>query len=82
MFIKRFRDDRGPTDAGWLKSKHSFSFGHYMDPQHMGFGVLRVINDDRVIPGAGFGSQMIKANRRVLDWFLSAKSVAIRFRLQ
>lgn len=54
MMTKRFRDERGPTNAGWLKSMHTFSFGHYMDPDHMGFGPLRVINEDWVIPGAGF----------------------------
>lgn len=54
MLTLRDRDHRGPTDAGWLKSKHSFSFGHYYDPHHMGFGPLRVINEDWVIPGAGF----------------------------
>ena len=48
------RDIRGKTKTGWLDSKHTFSFGHFMDPTRMGFRSLRVINDDIVIPGAGF----------------------------
>ncbi len=48
------RDIRGITKTGWLDSKHTFSFGHFMDPSRMGFRSLRVINDDHVIPGAGF----------------------------
>lgn len=56
MIEIRHRDERGPSDLGWLKSMHSFSFGHYMDPNHMGFGPLRVINEDRVVAGAGFGT--------------------------
>ncbi len=52
---KRPADGRGRTELGWLHSRHTFSFGNYFDPDHMGFRSLRVINDDVVEPGEGFG---------------------------
>ena len=54
MIRMRRAGDRGRASFGWLDSRHTFSFGHYYDPDHMGFGSLRVINEDRVRPGAGF----------------------------
>lgn len=56
MITRKSKETRGLTNIGWLKSKHSFSFGDYYDPENMGFGPLRVINEDRVAPGAGFGA--------------------------
>ena len=70
MIKIRDRNDRGKTDAGWLKSEHSFSFGHYQNPNYMGFGPLRVINEDRVIPGAGFGTHP-HANMEIVSYVLS-----------
>jgi redox-sensitive bicupin YhaK (pirin superfamily) len=56
MKYVRKSEDRGAVNLGWLKSKHSFSFGNYYDQKHMGVSALRVINDDMVMPAQGFGT--------------------------
>ncbi|MBI1215917.1 MAG: hypothetical protein GC185_08885 [Alphaproteobacteria bacterium] len=68
----RHKNKRGETKTDWLDSRHSFSFADYRDPAHMGFGPLRVINEDFVAPDAGFGMHG-HANMEIITYILSGR---------
>ncbi len=73
----RRANDRGRTKWDWLDSRHTFSFGEYFDPAHVGFRSLRVINDDTVQPGQGFGTHPHR-DMEILTYVLSGKLAAAK----
>ncbi|MEX2671123.1 MAG: pirin family protein [Phycisphaeraceae bacterium] len=72
MIIHRLAHERGRTELDWLDSRHSFAFGAYHDPAWRGFGPLRVINDDHIKPGAGFGMHRHR-DMEIISWVVDGK---------